>query len=207
MPTTNSSALTEVLAATSMLDAVNILLKSIGEAPVNTLDGEGSIDAESAFGTLVECSRQVQGLGWHFNTDIGLKLLPETDSGFVRLPSNTLRVDEIWAEAISNRSDIVQRGLRLYDRRLHTFALNRPVIVNTTSMLSFEELPQYARTYIVIKAARKFAQDETVSESLYKFSKTDENDALVTLEQADAENEGSNMALKSPFIRGMLRRS
>lgn len=197
---------TEALRATTLLEAVNILLKSIGEAPANTLDESNSVDVESALGTLNETSRQVQGLGWHFNKDLALKLQPESGTGYIRLPNNCLRVDEIWPDDLTHGSDMVQRGDRLYDRLAHTYAIARPVVVDIVSMLAFEDLPQYARTYIAIRATRKFAQDETVSETLYRFTKQDEQDALVELEQCDAENAGSNLAIKSPFIRGMLRR-
>lgn len=198
--------LTEVLAATTLLDGVNFLLKTIGESPVSTLTDGESIDAESAFATLNEVSRQVQGVGWHFNKDVGLKLLPESITGFVLLPANTLRVDEIWEDASRAGTDMVQRGTRLYDRKAHSYQISRPVVVDLVSMLSFEELPQYARSYILIKAARKFAQDETVSDTLYRFTKADENEALVALEQADAENEGTNLSASSPFIRTMISR-
>lgn len=203
MPTT----LTEVLSATTTLDAVNVMLKGIGQAPTNTLvDGGGSVDVESAFLTLNETSRQVQGLGWHFNKDIGMKLMPESLTDFVRLPENTLRVDEVYPDDLRMGSDMVQRGLRLYDRRKHTYQIGRPVVVDIVMMLPFDELPQYARTYITISAARKFAQDETGNSDITRLSKDDEERALIQLEQLDAEHAGSNLAIDSPFIRGMIRR-
>lgn len=200
-------ALVEVLHATTVLEAVNVMLKCIGEAPTNSLlEGGGSVDVESAHGTLIETSRQVQGLGWHFNKEIGFKLQPEAGSGYVRLPSNTLRVDEIWPEDLRYGSDMVQRGLRLYDRRKHTYAIDRAVTVDLIVMLPFEELPQYGRTFILIRAARKFASDETLSDSLYRFTKEDEERAQIEMEQMDAENSGANLSTDSPFIRGMISR-
>jgi hypothetical protein len=205
MPT--SPALIEALNATTVLDAVNVCLKCIGEAPTNSLlEGGGSVDAESAHGTLIEASRQVQGLGWHFNKELGFKLNPEATTGFVRLPANTLRVDEIWPDDLRHGSDMVQRGLRLYDRLKHTYAIARPVTVDLIVMLPFEELPQYARTYITIRGARKFTTDEANSDALYKFNKADEDEALAQMEQMDAENSGANLAINSPFIRGMISR-
>lgn len=200
-------ALVEALNATTVLDAVNVLLKCIGEASTNSLlEGGGSVDVESAHGTLIENSRQIQGLGWHFNKEIGFKLQPEAESGYVRLPANTLRVDEVWPEDLRFGSDMVQRGLRLYDRKKHTYAIARPVTVDLIVMLAFEELPQYARTFILIRAARKFASDETASDSLYRFTKADEERAQIEMEQMDAENSGANLAQDSPFIRGMISR-
>lgn len=202
---TTNPLLIEALRATTIQDAVNVMLKGIGEAPTSELT-EGSVDVESAHGTLIETSRQVQGLGWHFNKEIAFKLQPNAVNGFVMLPANTLRVDEIWPDDLRFGTDMVQRGQRLYDRRNHTYAIGRPVVVDIVVMLPFEELPQYARTYITVRAARKFAQDETASDTTSRFTRDDEDGALLQLEQMDADHIDANLAVHSPFIRGMIRR-
>ena len=51
------------------LEAVNILLTTIGEAPVNTLTGNQVTDVSIANQVLNEVSREVQSQGWHFNTE------------------------------------------------------------------------------------------------------------------------------------------
>lgn len=204
-----ADALAEATQATTILDAVNVMLRSIGEAPaVSLLEGGGHVDVESAHGTLMEVNRQVQGQGWHFNTDTNWEIAPEVNTGFVRLPYNTLTVDEIRDSAVaySHGYDIVQRGLRLYDRAKHTFALHRPVSVDITMLLSFEDLPQYARTYITIRAARKFAQDELGSAEVSRFSAEDEERALASLEALDNRNEDRSMKKHSPATQWLLRR-
>ena len=55
-------------ATTTELEAVNIMLSSIGEAPVNSLSS-GLVDAELAQTTLHNVSREVQAAGWSFNTE------------------------------------------------------------------------------------------------------------------------------------------
>lgn len=201
--------LTEANSATTLLDAVNLMLRSIGEAPaVSFLAGGGSVDVESAHATLMEVTRQVQGLGWHFNTAIKLPLEPDPDTGNVRLPQNTLRVDEVRDSptAYSSGFDVVQRGLRLYDRRKHTFVLSRTVYVDLVQLISFEELPQYARTYITVKAARKFTQDETASDSTSRFTIRDEEEAMAEIERMDNRHADPSLRVHSPFMRHMLRR-
>ena len=49
------------------LEAVNILLTTIGEAPVNTLTGNQVTDVTVATQVLLEISREIQSQGWHFN--------------------------------------------------------------------------------------------------------------------------------------------
>ena len=53
---------------TTQLQAVNSMLSTIGEAPVNSLDS-GLVDAETAETVLNEVSRDVQSFGWNFNTE------------------------------------------------------------------------------------------------------------------------------------------
>ena len=76
---------------TSKLDAINSMLIGIGEAPVNTLNS-GLQEAEVAAIVLDTISREVQTLGWAFNTDIRYTLSPNNSKNIV-LPSNALRVD------------------------------------------------------------------------------------------------------------------
>ena len=56
------------LSGTTQLEAVNTLLHTIGEAPVNSLTGTLPIDATLALNTINEISREVQAAGWHFNS-------------------------------------------------------------------------------------------------------------------------------------------
>jgi hypothetical protein len=51
------------------LEAVNVLLTTIGEAPVNTLTGNQVTDVTVAKQVLLEISREIQSQGWHFNTE------------------------------------------------------------------------------------------------------------------------------------------
>ena len=48
------------------LEAVNIMLSAIGEAPVNRLSS-GLVEAETAETILNQINRSVQAEGWHFN--------------------------------------------------------------------------------------------------------------------------------------------
>lgn len=204
-----STALVEATQATTILDAINVMLKGIGEAPaVSLLEGGGSVDVESAHGTLMETSREVQSHGWHFNTDTALLLSREESTNFIRLPQNTLRLDEVRdsATALARGLDVVQRGLRLYDRTEHSYVFDRDVYVDIVTLLPFEDLPQYARTYITVKAARKFAQDETASDSVSRFTLRDEEEALAEMQRLDNRHEDPSMKLHSPFVQKMLRR-
>mgnify|MGYP001400660828 CR=1 FL=1 len=59
------------LTATTKLEAVNLMLSTIGEAPVNSLTS-GLVDAELAETILASVSKAVQSEGWNFNTEKNL---------------------------------------------------------------------------------------------------------------------------------------
>ena len=60
--------MTTRITPTTELEAVNIMLSVIGEAPVNTITGTNSVDVSVAKNVLDETSMSVQGMGWNFNT-------------------------------------------------------------------------------------------------------------------------------------------
>ena len=94
---------------TSELEAVNTILSTIGEAPLNTLSGSLPVDGTIAKNVLSEVSREVQSQGWHFNTHYKVTLSRDTDNK-IPLATNIVRV-EIDPRRYSKVSyDIVQRN-------------------------------------------------------------------------------------------------
>jgi hypothetical protein len=177
------------LTPTTTLEAVNQMLFAIGEAPVNRVEDNGLVDAAVALRTLVNVSREVQKNGWHWNTEKSLSLSPDTD-GNITLPANTLKVDTVDADA---DVDVVWRGTRLYDRVNHTYSFTRPLIVELVVMLDFEEIPEAARNFITLRAARRFQQNSVGSQELAGFQAQDELRALVDLQNAEAETADYSM--------------
>lgn len=176
---------------TTELEAINLMLSVIGEAPVNNAEDNGVIDAVIARQILNDTSREVQSRGWHWNTDKGLELSPTYPlPGELLLPANTLQVDTVYPDA---GIDAVQRGNKLWDRRNHTYRFDRPVRIDLIRFLDFEELPQAARTYITVRAARIFQDRVVGSDTLNGFNEKDEVRALVVLRNAEAETGGYNM--------------
>ena len=106
------------LSITSKLDAINWMLSSIGEAPVNQLGGATTVDADIAEQTLNEISRQVQSIGWHFNTENHYPLVRANDKR-ISITSDIVRVDV--SKFDYPNIDPVQRGAYLYDNKKHTY--------------------------------------------------------------------------------------
>lgn len=174
--------------ATTEIEAVNIMLSVIGEAPINSLEGSLPLDASIAKRTLDETSRRTQTRGWHFNTEDGVPFQPDI-SGMINLPNNILRIDLDKRYASPFGVDPVQRGNRLYDRGSRSYIFSEVLECEVVYQLPFNELPEAARTFIVVRAARLFAQRQTGADSLDAYTAEDEKQAMVLLMETE-ENTG-----------------
>lgn len=175
---------------TSEVDAVNILLASIGSQPVNSVDAP-SVDAVMAKQTLKEISLATQLNGWYFNTDQTRVWTPDS-SGLIYLPSNVLMVDNSHGDqdirhvtARLNPDKNNRRGL--YDMTNKTFVFTSSVTTKTVYAFDWSGLPQAARQYITIRAARVFQDRSVGSEKHHSFTLRDEQYALAALKKFEAE--------------------
>lgn len=185
---------------TSELDAVNAMLAAIGEAPVSTLEESGTTDVSLARDVLTETSREVQSRGWHFNEEDHYPLNVNTE-GEIRLPDNALRID--LDERLYPKWDIIQRGKRLYSKSRHSYRFTESLRATICFCLPWDELPEAARYYIAVRAARVFA-DRTMGEpNMRRALQEDELRALISLKQYDEENADRNMLSHSSVSRVM----
>ena len=76
---------------TTELEAVNIILSGIGEAPVNSLS-DMTADVSLARNILAEISRETQTEGWQWNTEDDYPLTPDAAKGEIKLPPTAIRV-------------------------------------------------------------------------------------------------------------------
>ena len=188
---------------TTELEAVNLMLDTIGESPISTLQNSSVIDAVKAKAVLSEVSRAIQAKGWHFNTEKGFKLLPGVYDQEIQVPANCMKVDSVGLDA---SIDVVHRGTRLYDRINHTYKFTKSITVDMVVLLPFDELPESARRDIAVRAARVFQTRTVGAESLWRFSSQDESDALADLKQAEGVSGDYNMFKDSWSVARTLQR-
>lgn len=179
------------LTPTTKLEAVNVCLTNIGEAPVASLTGL-QVDAQVASSIIDEVSREVQSHGWHWNTEV--HTLSPNISNQILLPANTLRVDTVEND---RDLDVVQRGMKLYDRKDNTYTFTDALRLHLTMVLDFDEIPEAARRYITMRSSRVFQERTLGSESLSKFNRTDEQQAWALLQHEEAETGDHNMITDS----------
>ena len=170
---------------TSELEAVNYIIGTIGLFPVNSIE-IAIADVSIARQVLQETSRKVQSRGWWFNTDTKYSFPIDINNEIV-VPGEAVNVD-----ASDYFCDVTMRGNKLYNRETHSFKFDEAVKCDVIWLQDFSEVPQVAREYITMKAARQF-QKRTASEILMQITEDDEKEAWVELLHIEAENEDTNL--------------
>ena len=178
-----------MLSPTTELEAINTMLSTIGESPVNAVEDTGNVDVVIARQILQSVSREVQARGWHFNTEKNYTITPDS-AGYLVLPNTVLKVDTVYPDS---SKDVVVRGSRLYDRENHTYVFTDAVKVDMTILLTFDELPEVARNYVTIRSSRIFQERVVGSDTLHAFNSQDEARAMVSLMEYEADTADLNI--------------
>ena len=139
------------------LDAVNSILMSVGETPVNTLTVQ-SPEVAIAQKTLRQVCREIQAEGWSYNTENEYPIDTDTNNQVI-VPNNVLQMDlNIFQHG--KDYDVVRRSdngvMKVYDKKNHTFTFENcdKLYFDMIWMLDFEDLPQAFKDYITVRASR-----------------------------------------------------
>ena len=139
------------------LDAVNSILMSVGETPVNTLTVQ-SPEVAIAQKTLRQVCREIQAEGWSYNTENSYPIDLDTNNQCI-IPNNVLQIDLNIFEH-GKDYDVVRRSdngvMKIYDKKNHTFTFENcdKLYFDMIWMLDFEDLPQPFKDYVAQKASR-----------------------------------------------------
>lgn len=210
------------------LEAVNDMLASIGESPVNSLQS-GLGDAALAESILDRTSRQVQTPGWFVNTRDNYVITKNASDWFV-LPDNTLKVDTVdprklntqnagtdnnqQSKPYSQNIDVVMRrssddtAWLLYDPINHTEVWQTPdeLTVQLVEFLDFADLNPELQYYIMARAGRQFQKIAVSSTVLWEFTKESEVETRLDAEAAEAETKDENILRRSDSVRMVAAR-
>lgn len=190
------------------LDAVNTMLASIGQTPVNSLAVSGIRDVAIAQLALQNVTREILNRGWSFNTDRCYELALN-GSGEIELPANVLDIDPtLRTQQLVMRNDAGTQ--KLWDKVNHTFTLSTyhtsPVEVNITWTYEFDEIPNVFRNYISIKAARVFQSQVLASDILFKFTSAMEQEAYADVLKLEARTKDRNWFTSGADINQIVNR-
>ena len=189
------------VAATTELECINIMLAAIGEAPINTLTGTLPVDAVTAQRTLAEINKDVQNEGWSFNQEFNVKLTRD-GTNQIALGTDMLKVD---ANVFDHPTiDVIQRGLKMYDRKNNTYVFDTDLTCNVTYFRNFDEIPESARRYINIRAARVFVDRLVGDDGLRTYTAQDEARARANLMENDMDNADYNVLSGDPNLNNAM---
>ena len=189
------------VAATTELECINIMLAAIGEAPINTLTGTLPVDAVTAQKTLAEINKDVQNEGWSFNQEFNVVLTRDV-SNHIALGTDVLKVD---ANVFDHPTiDVIQRGLKMYDRKNNTYVFDEDLTCNVTYFRNFDEIPESARRYINIRAARVFVDRLVGDDGLRTYTAQDEARARANLMENDMDNADHNVLTGDPNLNNAM---
>ena len=159
------------------LDAVNSILMSVGETPVNTLTVQ-SPEVAIAQNTLRQVCREIQAEGWSYNTENQYPINLDTNNQCI-IPNNVLQLDLNIFEH-GKDYDIVRRSdngvMKVYDKKNHSFTFENcsKLYFDIVWMLDFEDLPQAFKDYITTRASRIASNRMVNSQPSAKLLESDE---------------------------------
>lgn len=156
----------ELLNRDTMLNAINEMLASIGESPIDTLENNDNTDVMSAIRILSTVSREVQEEEWSFNTLVDVTLEGDQQTGYIPWSDTYLRVYGMDGKYYQERGGV------LFCLDDHTSLFTAPIKVKLVVELPFNELPTACRRFIEARASRLFSSrflgDSAVTQQLYE---------------------------------------
>ena len=154
------------------LSAVNSILGSIGQSPVNTLGNITVFESDTqtreeiintyenpeismVHNLLMESVKDVLNEGWSFNTE-DLKLTPEDTNKRILVPADALRID-MKNNQYDRTTNVVVRDGILYDKVHNTYAFDSEIEVTIVRAFEFKDIPSVFQRYITYKASTRAA--------------------------------------------------
>ena len=178
---------------TTQLEAVNTILSTIGEAPVNSLTGSLPVDASMAVNILNEVNREVQSAGWKFNTSWKAKLVRDTNNRII-IANDVLHIELDHLRYSKISYDPVMRGSYLFNLATESNVWDKDFdYAKIIYLLDFESIPEQARRYITIRAGRIFHDRTLGANAIHKYSQQDELSSLAVLKQTEADTADHNI--------------
>lgn len=156
-----------ILTADTMLDAVNEIIGSIGESPVNSIENPTNVDVINAIRILNSVNRKVQSKGWSFNVTEEYKLNPDVFTKKIKWNGNFLFIRG------TDGTQYIKKGDYLYDFTNKKYTFDNAIEVEVILLVDFEDMPDPMRQYITARASREFQirylGDSALTEELARY--------------------------------------
>ena len=169
------------------LEAVNEILASIGESPVNTIENPNNVDVINCLRILRNVNRRIQSKGWTFNKIDSYTLNPDTSTHKIKWMSNLLFVIG------TDNTKYTKKGDYLFDWDNQTDTFTSSITCTIIFLVDFEDMPDPMRSYITAKAARAFQTRYLGDSSLGEELLRDEQEAWAALMEYELDSNDFNM--------------
>jgi len=192
------------------IDAVNMMLASIGQAPVDTITNTGIADVNDAVTHLINVSREVQLAAWDFNSDKEVEMTPD-NNGYIILGNDVVGIESYYPSyhytIRYDPNDGYQK--KVYNKTLNknTYVFDGNIKVNVTRLVPFDYLPQYAKNYIAIQAALLFQQNVVSSIIVFKFTANHLMKAEAAFNAAELRQASLNILGPGTLENNIVRRA
>ena len=148
------------------LDAINEMLASIGEAPVDTLEEVENVDVMNCKRILDSVLQEIQEEQWSFNYHPQYTLTPDTQTGYIYWSPTFLRLKGTDGKVYQERSGV------LFSLTDNTSTFTSPITVSVVILVPFEDCPTAFKRYVTARASRLFSSrylgDGQVTQELYE---------------------------------------
>ena len=139
------------------LSAVNAILGAIGQSPVTSIN-KTNPEIGFIYNLLRDANVDLQAEGWHFNTEKHVTYTPDSN-GKIAIGNDILKMDTTdgW---VDRTHDVVKRNGYLYDKQSHSDDFSGHsggIKLDIVKLLSYEDLPEIFKRYIIHKASVRAA--------------------------------------------------
>lgn len=159
-----------IITQNTKLDAINEMLASIGEAPVDTLEEVENVDVMNCIRILDSVLQEIQEEQWSFNYFPQYTLMPDEQTGYIYWNPNFLRLKGTDGKIYQERGGV------LFSLTDNTSTFTAPITVSLVLLIPFEECPAALRKYVTARASRLFSSrylgDGQVTQQLYEQEQT-----------------------------------
>jgi hypothetical protein len=167
------------------LEAINMLLETIGSDVINSLSSDHP-DAQAARRVLQRNAKMELRKGWWFNTDWGVNYEPDANKEIV-IPNN---ISSIRMENV----DCVRRNNKLYDKVNQTYKFDGTQKAYQQIRLPlWDEMEADMQVYAAYLSAAEFVLNETGDQALVKAHGQKAGLALIELRRTDLKQKNLNM--------------
>lgn len=183
------------------------MLQTIGESSVTTLSGTLPYEVAAAVTILKEVAREICMDSYVFNTEEDRVLTANGSTGKI---SAIAPEDYVQIRNQGSGEDYVIRSGFVYSmlQKTNVFAVNSTITITGVFLLDFLDLPEAAKRYCVIRAARTYADRMVGSKDIRAFSERDELEAKAKLNDYEFGVDRINMLGDSSTVAySLVRRS